>query len=89
MPCPAAFTVLLVCLQLKKVSLGLTLVLCFSIGLAITMVSVGALAAWGVQNASRRMKGFSGFARKAPYFSVALLIAMGAFFVFQGFRHLA
>lgn len=89
MPCPAAFTVLLVCLQLKKISLGFTLVLSFSIGLAITMVSAGALAAWGVQHASKRMKGFGGFARKAPYLSAALLILMGAFFIFQGLRSLA
>jgi len=89
MPCPAALTVLLICLQLKKVSLGLTLVLCFSIGLAITMVSAGALAAWGVQHASKRFKGFGGFARQAPYISAALLIAMGTFFVLQGVRHFA
>jgi ABC-type nickel/cobalt efflux system permease component RcnA len=35
---PAAITVLLLCLQLKEVTLGFALVLCFSIGLAITPV---------------------------------------------------
>jgi len=88
MPCPAALTVLLVCLQLKKFALGFTLVLCFSFGLAITMVTTGALAAWSVQHAAKRFKGFGGFARKAPYVSSILLIAMGLFFVFQGWRHL-
>ncbi|XLM23130.1 sulfite exporter TauE/SafE family protein, partial [Chromobacterium piscinae] len=43
-PCPASITVLLLCLQLKKVALGATLVLCFSIGLALTMVASGVLA---------------------------------------------
>ena len=88
MPCPAALTVLLVCLQLKKFALGFTLVLCFSFGLAITMVTTGVLAAWSVQHASKRFKGFGAFARKAPYVSSVLLIAMGLFFAFQGWRHL-
>src|SRR6267378_3952041 len=44
-PCPAAITVLLLCIQLKQISLGFVLVLCFGIGLAITMVSAGVLAA--------------------------------------------
>lgn len=88
MPCPAALTVLLVCLQLKKLVLGFTLVLCFSFGLALTMVMSGVIAAWSVQHASKRFKGFGEFARKAPYVSSVLLIAMGLFFVFQGWRHL-
>lgn len=88
MPCPAAFTVLLVCLQLKKIALGFTLVLCFSFGLAVTMVSTGALAAWSVHHASKRFKGFGEFARKAPFVSSALLIVLGMFFIFQGWRHL-
>ncbi|RML30433.1 putative Membrane protein, partial [Pseudomonas syringae pv. maculicola] len=44
-PCPAAITVLLLCLQVKQVTLGAAMVLCFSIGLAITLVTVGAAAA--------------------------------------------
>jgi nickel/cobalt exporter len=42
-PCPASITILLLCLQLKRIALGATLVLCFSIGLALTMVVSGAL----------------------------------------------
>lgn len=53
-PCPAAITILLLCLQLKEIPLGAALVLCFSIGLAITLVTVGALAALSVRHASRR-----------------------------------
>lgn len=43
-PCPAAITVLLLCIQLKQFSVGFALVLCFGIGLAITMVSAGVFA---------------------------------------------
>ena len=79
-PCPASITVLLLCLQLKKYSLGLTLVLGFSIGLALVMVLSGVLAALSLRAASNRWGGFSGFgvwARRAPYLSSALIIVIG------------
>ncbi len=88
LPCPAAFTVLLICLQLKKFVLGFTLVLCFSVGLAVTMVATGAVAAWGVRHASQKIKGFSEIARKAPYFSSAILICLGLYILVQGWKHL-
>jgi len=89
MPCPAAFTILLVCLQLKRFTLGFTLVAAFSLGLAITMVASGVLAAWGLRHAEKRIKNFGKFARRAPYFSAALLTLLAIFFVAQGWRHLA
>ncbi len=77
-PCPAAITVLLLCLQLKQVALGATLVLCFSIGLAVTMVSVGVIAALSVRHAEKRFSGaVSTFARKAPYASGAVITVVG------------
>src|SRR5436190_440576 len=69
LPCPAAFTVLLVCLQVKQFTLGFGLVAAFSLGLAITMVTVGAMAAWSVRHAERRFSGFGELMRKAPYVS--------------------
>lgn len=88
-PCPASITVLLLCLQLKQITLGAALVLCFSIGLAITMVASGALAALSVKHVSRRWSGFGDFARKAPYFSSALIMLVGLYIGFQGWRGLA
>lgn len=88
MPCPAAFTILLICLQLKKYSLGFTLVGCFSLGLALTMIASGVLAAWGVRHAEKKMKNFSRFARRAPYFSSALLVVLAIYVTYQGWRHL-
>jgi nickel/cobalt exporter len=88
-PCPASITVLLLCLQLKKVALGATLVLCFSIGLALTMVTTGAVAALGMRHAARRFSGFGELARKAPYFSGALIMLVGLYVGFQGLRALA
>src|SRR4029079_5941760 len=88
LPCPAALTVLLICLQLKKLVLGFALVLSFSLGLAVTMVATGVVAAWGVQHASRKVKGFAEFARKAPYLSSVLLTCLGLYIGFEGWRHL-
>ncbi|BCJ90660.1 nickel/cobalt efflux system [Terrihabitans soli] len=88
-PCPAAITVLLLCLQLKEIPLGAVLVLSFSIGLAVTLVSVGALAAIGMRHASRRFSGFSTFARRAPYFSGALLILVGLYVGIHGLSGIA
>ncbi len=88
LPCPSAFAVLLVCLQLKKVMLGFALVLAFSIGLAITLVTVGVIAAISVKHASKRFQGFGEFARKMPYVSSMVLILIGLFVAVQGLRHL-
>jgi len=88
-PCPASITVLLLCLQLKKFALGATLVLCFGIGLALTMVTSGAVAALGVRHASKRFSGFGDLARKAPYFSAAVIVVVGFYVGFQGLRALA
>ncbi len=87
-PCPASITVLLLCLQLKKIALGATLVLCFSIGLALTMVASGALAALSVKHVSKRWGGFGEFARKAPYFSGGLIVLVGLYVGYQGLRAL-
>jgi nickel/cobalt exporter len=88
-PCPAAITVLLLCLQLKEFTLGFTLVLCFSIGLAIVLVAVGAAAALSVRHASRRWSWFGTFARRAPYFSSVLIIAVGLYVGYHGWTGLA
>jgi nickel/cobalt exporter len=85
-PCPAAITVLLLCIQLTQLSLGVVLVLCFSIGLALTMVSAGVLAALSVKHVASRWSGFSAFARRAPYASGALIILVGLYMGIEGWR---
>lgn len=87
-PCPAAITVLLLCLQLKQLSLGAVLVLCFSIGLAITMVSAGVLASLSVRHVQKRWSGFSNFARRAPYASGALMLLIALYMGFTGIKAL-
>jgi nickel/cobalt exporter len=87
-PCPASITVLLLCLQLRQFTLGAALVLCFSIGLALTMVASGAMAALSVRHVSRRWSGFGAFAQRAPYVSSALIALVGVYVSVQGARAL-
>ncbi|HET8708017.1 MAG TPA: nickel/cobalt efflux transporter, partial [Pseudomonadales bacterium] len=87
-PCPASITVLLICLQLKEIALGAALVLCFSIGLALTLVSSGAIAALGAKHAAKRWSGFGELARKAPYFSGVLITLVGVYVGLQGLHGL-
>lgn len=88
-PCPAAITVLLLCLQLKQFSLGAVLVLCFSIGLAITLVAVGTAASLSVRYASKRVSWFGIVARRAPYLSSLLIVLVGLYVAYQGWAGLA
>lgn len=84
-PCPAAITVLLICIQLKAFTLGATMVLSFSLGLALTLVTVGVGAAISVQQAAKRWSGFSTLARRAPYFSSILIGLVGVYMGIHGY----
>jgi len=74
-PCPASVTILMICLHLKKFSLGVAMVASFSFGLALSLVIVGVIAAWGAQQVGKRLdKGnLSDLARKMPYLSSGLM----------------
>ncbi|MET4279477.1 ABC-type nickel/cobalt efflux system permease component RcnA [Bradyrhizobium sp. F1.2.2] len=87
-PCPAAITVLLLCIQLKQFSLGFVLVLCFGVGLAITMVSAGVAAALSIRHIERHWGGFSRFAHRAPFVSAALIVLVGLYTGWSGWHEL-
>lgn len=87
-PCPASVTVLLLCLQLREFALGAVLVACFSVGLALTLVTVGAAAALSVRHATKRFSWISTAARRAPYFSSLLIVGVGIYVGVQGWAGL-
>jgi nickel/cobalt exporter len=87
-PCPGAITVLLLCLQLKRIALGSVLVLCFSVGLALTMVASGVIAALSVKYAERRFSGFGSLVRKAPYASGLVILCVGLYVALSGWHSL-
>jgi ABC-type nickel/cobalt efflux system permease component RcnA len=89
-PCPASITVLLLCLQLRQVALGALLVLCFSVGLAATMVAVGVIAALGMRHAERRFgDAFNTLARRAPYASASLIAVVAVLLIIQAWTALS
>ncbi|WP_414475155.1 sulfite exporter TauE/SafE family protein [Microvirga sp. M2] len=88
-PCPASITVLLICLQLGQFTLGAATVAAFSLGLAITMVSIGVAAAWGVQRASKGINVSDRLLRRLPLASAGLVGVLGAVMLMQGFVDLA
>ncbi len=87
-PCPGAITVLLLCLQLQRLTLGAVLVLCFSIGLAITMVASGVIAAVSVRQVAKRWSGFGEIVRRAPYVSGAVILVVGVYVALHGWQAL-
>ena len=56
----------------------------FSLGLAISMVGVGVIAAWGAQQVGKRLGHWGGLARKMPYFSSGLMVVVGVVMAVQG-----
>ena len=88
-PCPASVTVLLICIQLKQFTMGVALVLCFSIGLAVTMVGVGAAAALSLHRVSKTWGGFEEMAKKAPYLSGGLITLVGIYTAYLGWTGIA
>jgi nickel/cobalt transporter (NicO) family protein len=88
MPCPAAFTILVVCLQVKRATLGFAIVGAFSFGLALTMITVGAIAAWSVNRAQKRFSGFGEWMRRAPYISCAMLVLLASYMAYSGWQGL-
>lgn len=89
LPCPAAITVLLLCLQFEQITLGIALVLAFSIGLAITLLGVGVLAALGTRQAGQRWPGLASILANAPYFSALLILAIGLYSVWRSLLQIA
>lgn len=87
-PCPGAITVLMLCLQLQRIALGAVLVVSFSVGLALTMVASGVLAALSVKHMAERWSGFGEIVRKAPYVSSIIILAVGAYVGISGLLHL-
>ncbi len=78
-PCPSAITVLLLCFQIKRVALGFFLVLGFSLGLAVTMVASGVVAALSVKHLTKRFSRISNLFQFAPYLASLFIVCLGLF----------
>lgn len=87
-PCPAAITVFILCLHLGQFALGITLVSAFSIGLALTLVGIGMVAAVGLGVVSSKTSRFDRLFEAAPWISAALIALVGVLVIWTGMTHL-
>jgi nickel/cobalt exporter len=88
MPCPAAFTVLLLCLQSGRSLLGFSIVLAFSVGLALTLVGIGTVAAISTRYATRKISSLGKLTANLPFLSSAVLIILGIYMFIKGIHGL-
>lgn len=90
LPCPASIAVLLVCLQLKEFTLGFAMVGAFSVGLALTLMSVGVLAAWGRGHVERLYGAQKAekLSRYLPVASACLMMVLGGVMLVSGMMHI-
>lgn len=87
-PCPAAITVLIICLQVKALALGVGMVAAFSAGLAVTLVGIGIAASLSLRHATRNGGRLAEWAEKLPLISGLLILALALNFAVKGLRGL-
>ncbi|WP_259781112.1 nickel/cobalt efflux transporter [Aestuariispira ectoiniformans] len=87
-PCPAAITVLILCLHTNQFWLGVGLVSAFSIGLAITLVSAGVVAAIGLRYARTKTDKLDEIMARAPFLSAGLIGLIGCYMAYSGWSHI-
>jgi len=75
-PCPASITVMLLALSIGQVAIGVVAVLCFSIGLAVTLVGIGLAVVAGLSRVAKAGR-LSWFSERAGVISAGLVIATG------------
>ena len=88
-PCPAAITVLLLCLNAGQLSAGIGLVAAFRFGLAATLVAADLFAALGMRFVTSRPGTLSAFLDKAPLLSALLIGAIGSYMMISAWVHLS
>jgi nickel/cobalt exporter len=88
-PCPAAITVLILCLHLGKLGLGFAVVSAFSLGLALTLVMVGVISALGLRAARHGLPGLDAWLSKTPYLSGGLILIIGLAMIVSGWNDLS
>lgn len=88
-PCPAAITVLLLCMNTDKLFLGISLLAAFSFGLAVSLVVAGVIAALGMRYATTRTRSLSSFLKYAPIFSALLVGSLGCYMMISAWLHLS
>jgi ABC-type nickel/cobalt efflux system permease component RcnA len=82
-PCPAAFIVLMLAINLGRLALGLLLILSFSVGLAAVLVGIGIAVVRASGHVRKRIGARSRILVALPVFSAALITLLGIGLVVQ------
>ena len=77
-PCPAALVVLLSAVALNKIGFGMLLIVAFSVGLALVLVTIGLLLV-STRGLINRWSGESPWVRYMPYVSPLVITPLGLF----------
>lgn len=77
-PCPSALVVMLSAIALKRIALGLTMIVFFSVGLAATLIAIGLVTLYARRLLDRfDWESDRSLLRKLPIVSSALIAALG------------
>ena len=76
-PCPTAIVVLLTSISLNRLGFGMLLVVAFSVGLALVLVSIGLLVVHAGR-ALARLRVRAGISEAIPLVSAAAVVVAGA-----------
>ena len=76
LPCPSALVVLLAAISLHRVAFGLVLIVAFSLGLALTITSIGLVAVYA-KRVFGRMSLERGLIRFLPAISALVILVAG------------
>jgi len=77
-PCPAALVMLLACTGMGRIALGLSLLVSFSLGLALVLTAIGLLVVYAKNRLPRRAGPESPWLRYAPVVSALVITLIGA-----------
>ncbi|WP_242847176.1 sulfite exporter TauE/SafE family protein [Desulfosporosinus acididurans] len=85
-PCPSALAILLAAVSANRIPLGLSLVAAFSIGSALTMVTIGLLVVKASSSFKRLEKGW--VINNLSMASSLLILFLGAAVMLQSINHI-
>lgn len=75
-PCPDAIAILIIAATINRVAFGLSLIVAFSLGLAVVLIAVGLLIVQG-RKLFERLRWFNRAAVVMPVFSAVIVLAAG------------
>ena len=81
-PCPDAIALLLISITIKRLALGLSMIVFFSLGLAIVLIAIGAVIVKG-QRLFERLRWFDRVATITPILSASAVLLLGLGLVFR------